>query len=211
MKRLESLVADRPTAAQELEEFRDLLQSKTELREKQDLLPFFRRRKQLIALLGCLHDVVIVDRVGWEFDLFGDFIADFVAGSTKQCAYSFIEFQDAVPNSLFHHGGRSHGKWAPSFEEAFSQIIDWSYKLDDYGRTDEFRNRFGSDVADVSFIIVVGRDSFLDPSEMQRLKWRRRHIALRSRQIKCLTYDELLRHFDVLTNQLFRAAQTDAK
>lgn len=207
-KQLINIRPDRSAAMTQLESFRLLLDSKQELAEEADLLPFFRQNTQLVSLLGCLHEVTIVDRIGWEFDIFGDYEADFVAGDSKHHSYSFVEFQDAGKTSIFG-GRRSNGIWAHSFEEAFGQIIDWSYKLADNERSNEFDNRFESPTINAFFIVVVGRSCFLKPADYKRFDWRRRHITLDNKQIKCLTYDELLQSYNTLIKFLPSVADAE--
>jgi hypothetical protein len=208
-KRLEQFIPDRQKAVTELESFRRFLVPNTALAEQRDLLPFFQQHKQLIALLGCLHEIRLINRVGWEFDLFGDYQVDFVAGDSRQHSYTFVEFQDASQTSIFQTSIRANGIWAHSFEEAFGQVIDWSYKLADNEKSYEFENRFESERINARFVIVVGRSCFLDPADYKRFDWRRRKINLDGNQLKCLTYDELLQSYDALITFLPSIAQSD--
>jgi hypothetical protein len=212
MKRLRPISFNPKIARQELESFRCLLSDKTELSRERDLLDFFRAHKQLIALIGFFHEIPInIDRISWEYDLFGDFKSDFVAGDYERHKYCFAEFQDATKDSIFKKGKRSNSEWADSFEEGFSQIVDWAYKLADNEKLDEFENRFGARTIDAQYVIIVGRSAFLDPSESKRFQWRRRRIALESRPIRCLTYDELFADMNIFLNILPTAAQADAR
>lgn len=211
MKKLLEFTRNVQIARQELDSYRDLLLPRTELSENGDLLPFFKKNTQLIALLGFLHEPLDIDRIGWNYDLFGDFKPDFVAGSRLQHSYCFVEFQDAAIDSIFKKVYRANPVWSGSFEEAFGQVVDWAYKLADSEKKDDFDNRFGSPTIDANFVIVIGRSHFLDSSDYKRFNWRRRHIALGTKQIKCLTYDELLQQFGTILNILPAAASADAE
>lgn len=86
----------------QLEEFKELLEQKKPLSEKNDILPFFRERIQLSAFIGSYHkDIERLNRVAFEFDIFGDFTADLAVGDSRKKSYCFIEFEDARLNSVF--------------------------------------------------------------------------------------------------------------
>ena len=107
MKSFDIFTFDFRESQKEVAEFRQLLQTKSSLKERDDILPFFRDRPQLCAMcsvLGPARDSV--DRIALEYDLFGDFACDLVLGSWDQKAYSFIEFEDAQPESIFKQIGR---------------------------------------------------------------------------------------------------------
>jgi hypothetical protein len=53
-------------------------------------------------------------------------------------------------------------------------------------------------------VLIAGRDQHLQTGERMRLEWRRDHVVVNSRQIVCVTYDELLQ------DMLFRLAQYTA-
>jgi len=207
-KRLRQFDPDRESAVKELEEYRVFLSSKEAFTERDELLDFFQKHKQLIALLGCLHEVRLINRIGWEFDIFGAYKADFVSGDSRRCSYCFIEFQDATRNSIFR-GERANGIWAHSFEEGFGQIIDWAYELVDNEGREEFDNRFEAKKIVSTFVVVVGRTCFLNKADYKRFDWRRRHITLGGYQIKCLTFDELFEEYENLINFLPVVAEAD--
>ena len=69
----------------ELQCFEALLASKPELKEREDILPFFKKNLNLTALLGTyIHDIANPDRLASEYDLFGDFVCDLVVGDSMQ-------------------------------------------------------------------------------------------------------------------------------
>lgn len=209
-KEFTSIKVNLKATSKELSEFKDLLDSKPEFAEMQDLLPFFQARKQLIASLGTFHDFPTnIDKIAWEYDIFGDYKADFVVGDITNEKYCFIEFQDAKVNSIFSKTKRYNSKWADSFEEGFSQVIDWACKISDNEKSDDFDNRFQSRTIVPQFVIVVGRSNFLSESELKRFKWRRHHIVLNNRPIRCMTYDELYTSVWTYLNVLIPAAKID--
>ena len=104
MKRLEPITLDRNRCRAELAAFKALLdrhESGT-LGEKEHVLPFFRKHRNIAALIGHLFsDCSRIDRIAFEFDLFGDHVADLVVGDATRHSYGFVEFEDAAPDSIF--------------------------------------------------------------------------------------------------------------
>lgn len=177
-------------ARRETDELRNLLQANPDLSERKTILPFFQKRPNLIALCGILsHSVSTVDQIGWEFELFGDYSCDFVVGDSVRKTYRFIEFEDASKSSIFEkRGKKSTREWSKRFLGGYTQIVDWFCIIEDMRRTNVCTTRFGS-LIKYDGMLVIGRDSFQDVSEMGRLHFFRNQIA--SNQINCLTFDEL--------------------
>ncbi|RUT02046.1 hypothetical protein DSM106972_061210 [Dulcicalothrix desertica PCC 7102] len=190
----------------QLEEFKELLQQKQSLSEKNDILPFFRERTQLSVFLGSYHkNIERLNRVAFEYDIFGDFAADLVVGDSRKKSYCFIEFEDARLNSVFvSKPGRYCPEWSPRFEKGFSQIIDWFWKIDDLERTDDFENRFGSRRIDYIGMLVIGRNDYLEPRDKKRLVWRQEHLVLNSKHVYCLTFDDLYNDLLFRINKYYR-------
>jgi hypothetical protein len=189
----------------EVLQLRDRLGSNRPLRERKDLLPFFRARPHLSAVCGVYNPTAFhCDRVAWEYDVFGDFGCDLAAGDSVTKSYTFIEFEDAGPNSLFvRHARKATREWSPRFLRGFAQLIDWFRKLDDMRKTDEFEARFGKRAIDFMGLLVVGRDQHTDAGERLRFEWWRENVLVHSRRVHCVTYDELvvnlLRHLESLS------------
>jgi hypothetical protein len=193
MKAFLSRVIDFQNCQFQLEEFEKLLNYKEELSEKHDLAPFFKQRQDLVSLIGHLHPSINKsDKYAHEFDIFGDFSSDFALGDSRRGAFCFVELEDARRNSIFKDVGRATTDWSPRFEHGYSQIIDWSYKLDEMEKLDFFEDRFGFRSIDSFSMLVIGRSKFLSEQEKRRMKWRERHVVVRSQQVRCFTYDELL-------------------
>jgi hypothetical protein len=196
MKKLESITIDLARCRHALAAFQVLLEryESGTLREKEHVLPFFRENRNLAALIGYLQsDCLLVDRIAYEFDVFGDHAADLVVGDSTRKAYGFIEFEDAVPDSIFRkESKKSTLAWASRYERGYSQIIDWFWKLDDLAKTDTLRHRFeGAESIRYYGLLVIGRTGHLEPLERARFSWRRDRVVVDSRHIYCLTFDEL--------------------
>ncbi|MFC1998792.1 Shedu anti-phage system protein SduA domain-containing protein [Chloroflexota bacterium] len=210
MKKLEAVTFDPQQCWNEINRFGKLLSDKDELSEKKDVLPLFQSCQNLTLLLGVYHGKIIqMNRIASEYDLWGDFKCDFVVGDWENKAYCFVEFEDAKIASLFNRSGRHTPEWGKRFEHGFSQIVDWAYKLSDVEKNDEFVARFGSSHIDSGGLLVVGRDAFLEPPEVRRLEWRRRHVVVNSLPVLCLTYDELYKDMIRKMHMFSAAAEAD--
>jgi hypothetical protein len=190
-----------------------LLSQRPSLKERDDILPFFKQRPQLSALCGHYNnDMTLFDRVAWEYDLFGDFSCDPVVGDSRKKSYCFIEFEDAGPKSLFvKQGKKATREWSNRFDHGYSQLIDWFYKLDDRRNSDECEARFGKRSINFVGILVVGRDQHLRTGERLRLEWRRDNVIVHSKKITCVTFDELARNLLQHLDHLTLAARTLGK
>ncbi len=176
-----------------LKELLDQFESGT-LKEREHVLSFFSQNRHLAALIGHLApDIAHVDRLAFEFDLFGDYAADLALGDSRRKEYCFIEFENAAPDSIFRRvGAKQSLEWAPRFEHGYSQILDWFWKLHDMARTDTGRSRFGhAESFGYYGMLVIGRSQGLGPLERERLNWRRKRVLVDSRHIFCRTFDEL--------------------
>jgi hypothetical protein len=193
MKTFEHLQFDPGKCRKEVAEFQDLLAGRRSLKEREDILPFFKKRKHLSAFVGSyLTDVVRFDRVAHEYQLFGDFGCDLVAGDSVNKAYVFVEFEDAAPGGIFvKKKTKNTPEWSPRFEHGFSQVVDWLFKLDEQRGTVEFEERFGAGAITSIALLVVGRDERFGPRETARLQWRQEHLLVHSKHVRCLTFDQL--------------------
>lgn len=195
MKLFEGQTFSLKTCLEEVTQFAALLESQSELSEREHVLPFFRKRPQLAALIGTyVPDIANPDLVAFEYDLFGDFVCDLAVGDSYSKTFLLVEFEDARPKSLFiSDRGRTTPEWAPRLEHGISQVIDWFWKLSDAEKSDDYENRFGTRRAAIHGLVVVGRDQPLQPREQARLKWRQDHTVVDSRRLSIVTYDQLLR------------------
>jgi hypothetical protein len=193
MKDFQTHSFDLAACRQEVLELKLLLDGSANLQERKHIQPFFRARKHLSAWLGSRSPKIAwPDRLATEYDLFGDFACDVAVGDSVNKAYCFIEFEDAGPKSLFvKQGKKATREWSPRFDHGYSQIIDWFYKLEDRRNSDEHEARFGARSIHYMGVLVVGRDQYMNAGERLRLEWRRQHVIVHSRNIRCVTYDEL--------------------
>ena len=203
MKSLAPIVFDYSACRAQLEEFRKLLASKPELSENADILPFFRERRQMCTLFGMFNPrIVWVDRFASEFDIFGDFACDIAVGEWTRGAYCFVEFEDAKKGSVFEKKGRATPEWGRRFDHGYSQVIDWMHKLAGRETSADNLARFGAYQINCEGILVIGRDAFQEPAEMERLAWRSDRVSVNQKKVICLTFDQLLSQFDTRMNGL---------
>jgi hypothetical protein len=189
---LAPLVFDANECLREAQEMQVFLGAQTTLRERDEILPFFKARRQLSAFL-CVNNprAIEYNRVAHEYPLFGDFTCDLVTGDWMRGAYVFVEFENAAPNSIFSQKSRSTPEWSNRFEHGFSQILDWFYKLDTQRHNPEFEQRFGRRDLAITGLLVVGRKQDLGPREKDRLAWRHQHVSVAGLQIYSMTFDDL--------------------
>jgi hypothetical protein len=194
MKTFESLAFDPARCQQEVGELRAWLRRRPVLDENKHIRPFFRKRRHLSAFLGSYSTSIIrFDRLAFEYPLFGDFTCDLAVGDSAKHAYSFIEFEDAGPNSLFVKQGRKATReWSARLDHGYGQIIDWFAKLDDMKKSDAFAARFGARSIRYNGVLIVGRDHSLQPGERERLEWRRTNVVVASQRIEVVTFDSLV-------------------
>ncbi len=196
MKDFLNINVDRTSVEIELLNFENLLTTYKELEESSHILPFFKQSPNLSALIGKIYfpELININRISYEFDIFGDFKADLVIGDTLNESFAFIEFEDGKGNSIFNKKrGKYQKEWSNRFEHGYSQIIDWFWKLEDTKFSNSFEAKFGFRDIDFGGILIIGRNhSLIDIIDKKRFKWRRSHTIINSRKIHCVTYDELL-------------------
>lgn len=190
MKKFEHHVFDYQKCVQELNEFETFLQ-KAQLDERRDILPFFKKRKQLSAFVGSMaSEIAAFDRLAFELDIFGDFSCDLAIGDFGNKAYCFVEFEDAKETSVFHTiHGKDTQEWSPRLEHGTSQIIDWLWLLEDHKHTGKFQRLFGTREIHSIGLVIIGRSSFVD--DFERLRWRSSNLRIGKTNVYCYTFDQL--------------------
>jgi hypothetical protein len=160
LRKIELLLAE---MSKQFKAFKSLLDSQPSLGER-ELLNFFKNNQQLIPTMALdIPQLVHYDYMAREYDLFGDFVCDFVIGSQQQAIYYVVEFEDA--RSVFKKKpGKQTSEWSPRFEQGFFQLVDWFHQLDDMKPTRNFRDKFG-DNPEFYGLLVIGRNQFLTESE----------------------------------------------
>jgi hypothetical protein len=194
LNRLQGVQFDAVRCDSELAEFEELLRRRGELRERSDILPFFRQRPHLATLLGSYNrNLTSYDRLAFELTLIDEFVADVVIGDPMGQAICLVEFEDARPASIFRQTARRATEWTPRFDHGASQIIDWFWKLDDLRGTSTLARLFGSRSIDATGLLVIGRDSGVTAADRPRLVYRRDKVRVGRRRLYCCTFDELAR------------------
>jgi hypothetical protein len=85
MKAFDNFALSNQLCREETEAFRRLLATKTSLKERADVLSFFRARPHLSAACGFYNPAVLrCDLLAWEYDLFGDFACDLAVGDATR-------------------------------------------------------------------------------------------------------------------------------
>ncbi|AFY73373.1 hypothetical protein Syn7502_01279 [Synechococcus sp. PCC 7502] len=193
MKNLQKHVIDPQKCRTEWDDFSNLLTSKPILSEQKDVLPFFKQRQNL-SLLICNYfpKIKVPDQYAHEYEIYGDFIADLVIGDSSVHHYLLVEFENGAADSVFRQKGKkATPDWAPRFEGAYSQLVDWLWKLEDMRSTQDFLNTFGSRRATFQGLIVIGKDMNLAVQEQDRLKWRLDKTMIDSNAISSVSFNQL--------------------
>ena len=109
MKKLEPVTTDIGALQLELQELEIFLARQPHLRERGEIIPFFKKNKQLTAALGMLNaHISVPDLYASELQLFGDFTADAASGELDSNEVCLIEFEDANEESISR--GSSRGR-----------------------------------------------------------------------------------------------------
>jgi hypothetical protein len=190
---LETLAFDPGKFQQEMADFEALLKSKADLSEADDVLPFFKTHKHLVAYMGTFAPTIpAATEICFEFEFFGDFRADVLLGSKQEREFCVVEFEDGHEDSIFKkQPRRKNPEWSARFEHAFSQIVDWFYNLEGYKNTPGFAATFGHGHVSFTGLLVLGRSASLDDARRDRLNWRTDTVSIGRHKVSCLTFDDL--------------------
>ncbi|MFM4917409.1 Shedu immune nuclease family protein [Aeromonas veronii] len=198
MKNLQRHILNPQNCRTELNNYNKLLTANQILSEQKDVLPFFKKSKDL-SLLICSYfpKIKVPDLFAHEYELDGDFVADLIVGDSSVHQYLLIEFENGAADSVFKKKGKkATPDWAPRFEGAYSQLIDWLWKLEDKRSTADFVNTFGSRRATFQGLIVIGKDMKLSAQEKDRLKWRMDRTMIDSNAVSTVSFDDLAEDLD---------------
>ena len=182
----------------EWQRFDILLKSKSVLDERKDILPFFKKCHNLSTLI-CTYfpQIKNPNKFAHEYEIYGDFVADLVVGDSDTQHYLLIEFENGAPDSIFKKKkNKATPEWASRFEGAYSQLVDWLWKLEDMRNTADFQNTFGSRRAKFQGLIVIGKNMNLSRQEQDRLRWRINRTMIDSNAISCVSFEELREDLD---------------
>jgi hypothetical protein len=91
MKEFKKISIDWNSVEKELLAFENLLIENDNLEESSQILPFFKKSPNLSALIGKIYfpDLIEINRISYEYDLFGDFKADLVIGDIQNESFAF--------------------------------------------------------------------------------------------------------------------------
>jgi Domain of unknown function (DUF4263) len=195
-KRFSDIQFDLATFEREVNEYESLLQ-KPWLSERSDILPFFKARPILSSQIATdFSGMVVVDKIAFEYDVFGDFACDVAIGNTVRSTYCFVEFEDAQENSIFQKGTRYKPAFGQRLEHGYSQVMDWFCKIETMRNSPlEFVDRFGVPSIEYHGILIIGRNSTMDATMRYRLDWRSKNLRLLHKHVVVSSYDDLLMHF----------------
>lgn len=170
------------------------------------ILPFFKSRYDLSMLISAYFpNIRCADLIAHEYPIYGDFRADLIIGDSSTHNYLLVEFEDGRSDSIFKKKkNKSTPDWAPRFETAFSQIVDWLWKLEDMRSTRDFEYAFGDRQAKFQGLIVIGKDMSLDAQELSRLRWRIDKVMVDSCPISCVSFNELCSDLDFWLQRYYR-------
>lgn len=188
-----------PTACRaQLDQLHTLLSEKTELAEREDILPLFHNCPQLTAFVETLiTGIGPADLLAYEFDVFGEFAADVIIGNSEYRTFCAIEFEDARANSVLAKSDRRATKeWGRRFERGFGQLVDWFFAFDDTKNSAGFARHFGYEHVEFFGMLVIGRTADLSDHDRTRLRWRSDRVSINSHKVYCRTYDELYSGLD---------------
>jgi hypothetical protein len=102
MKSFEALALDTDILTSDLAALETRLAADPHLKERAQILPFFRDRQHLCAALGLTNSSIeLPNRWARELDLFGDFTCDVAAGDSEANSYTLVEFEPALEYSIF--------------------------------------------------------------------------------------------------------------
>jgi hypothetical protein len=211
MRDFDKLNFDLTKAELGVTEFEDFLTCNESLKEKTQILPFFRSRPNLCGLIGHLNpNTGSVDLISFELSYFRDFSCDVAVGDKSAKAFTLVEFEDATNKSVFQSSRKHRPDWSPRLEHGHSQIVDWLWRLDDFRTTDDFDDTFGKGAQAFTTLLIAGRNDYLSDSMRKRLRWRRDNVVIHSKKILIYTYDELLAALETKVSS-FRALLSPGK
>jgi hypothetical protein len=189
---LDLVTFDPATFRKELTEFGDLLKSKSELKEREEIIPFFKQRKHLTAFIGTLYlSIAVATEVCFDFDIAGNFEADLLLGSRAASQFCVVEFEPGEEDAIFKKQKRKNPEWSARFEHAFSQLVDWFWALEDQKGSQDFRTTFGDGEIMFASLLVMGRTANLDDAKKRRMAWRTKKVLIDSNKAICITFDDL--------------------
>ena len=160
-KNLETIVFDPSKFQKELKAFAQLLKSKSNLSEQEDIQPFFKQSKHLSAFMGTFSpNIGAATELAFNFPFFSDFSADVLLGKKNEREFCVVEFENGHGDSIFKkQPKRGNPEWSSRFDHGFSQMVDWFYNLDDVKKTEGFAKTFGHGHITFTGLLIIGRSA----------------------------------------------------
>jgi hypothetical protein len=81
-------------------------------------------------------------------------------------------------------------------EHGFSQLVDWSWAVEDVKASRLLAHEFGSDTFTYKSVLVCRRREDLSDMDRDRLKWRSKNVRIGACDALFMTWDDLLEHFE---------------
>ncbi|HXW26593.1 MAG TPA: Shedu anti-phage system protein SduA domain-containing protein [Xanthobacteraceae bacterium] len=184
-------------AERELAEFKALLDSKSDLAERPDILNKLPHWRHMLCGLGTLDaHIGAPNRIATEFDIAGRFRCDLVVGHSVRLHYLFVEFEGANPDSIFKSTrGRRAKKFGNEFTAGLGQLLEWFWWNGAPSNLDLVHQQFGGRYVASTGLLVLGRDAFIDSDMLDRNRWDWTKTQFRTNPlILLMTYDEMYRH-----------------
>ena len=120
-------ILDLAACRNQVEELKALLDGSADLGEAAFHAFFETQARTFGALVGLYNpSLTSPDRLAWQYPIFGDFRCDFAIGDWTRKAYTFVEFEDARPNSLFVKQGE---KATPGLGAAVRRRLQPDHRL----------------------------------------------------------------------------------
>jgi Domain of unknown function (DUF4263) len=176
-----------------LDALRDFLEPKDKwLKESDDITPFFRKHPHLAASLGVLYSgFAMPTHIGFEVDLWGHLKPDITVVNEDKGVAIFVELEDAQKASVFESSDTRHyRKWGSRIEKGHSQLIDWSFCLEEHKVTAAKELKVKK-LEHWEWLLVVGRSHGLQRYEIDRIDWRSNKVKIHDKTALIITYDTL--------------------
>lgn len=200
MIQLKELPYDRAASIADIDALEQRLKDVSAEIGETELHELFSDRPQLLLALGDIYGPIMLPGAYQdEQGLFGEFRTDFIVSDEERSRFLFIEFEDAKVDSIFkqknHSGSTSPSfEWSSRLEHGLSQVLDWHFRVDDYRSSSKITETFGPDFLTYEGLVVIGRDEFLRRQGLKRrFEWRVQKTVVDSKNIRCVTFDHLLR------------------
>jgi Shedu protein SduA, C-terminal len=178
-------------AEQELGEFKLFLEQNDFFSETQ-VVKLLRDKPHLSCLIGTLTLGLVPTQYKFEFHILGAFKADLVVGNIDQKDFVFVEFEGGEERSIFSSRRTNQMRdWSQQMGHGFGQLVDWAWAINGNQHSDLFKNALGCDGWSAAFLLVCGRESNLNDTELKRVLWRGKNVLLQGQHATFLTYDGL--------------------